>query len=76
MEMASNYISCPICEYRVTDLHELAMHLFDKAQASDGQHIMWLNRNITKFQVPAEKLYQLLIQSDLDHPNNQDVISR
>ncbi len=75
-EKASKYSSCPICECQVTDLHQLAVHLFNKAQVSDGQHIMWLNRNLTKFQVPVEKLYKLLEQSGFGKPNNQDVVTR
>ncbi len=75
-EKASKYSSCPVCKYQVTDLHHLAVHLFDKAQVSDGQHIMWLNRNLTKFQVPVEKLHKLLEQPGLGNLSNQDVVPR
>jgi hypothetical protein len=48
---------CPVCGNEVGDL---AGHLVARAGRSDGQHIMWLNRNVTKKAVDAEELARLL----------------
>jgi hypothetical protein len=38
----------------------LAEHFVALANQSDGRHIMWLNRNVTKKAVDAEQLARLL----------------
>ncbi len=50
-EIVNKVSSCPICKCPTADIHQLAAHLFDKSQSSDAQHVMWLSRNVTKFQV-------------------------
>ena len=38
----------------------MAEHLVALADASDGRHVMWLNRNVTKQAVDADELRRLL----------------
>jgi hypothetical protein len=38
----------------------LARHLIAAAEASDVDHVMWLNRNVTKHRVGVEHLAELL----------------
>jgi hypothetical protein len=38
----------------------LASHLIAEADASDGRHVMWLNRTVTKHRVDAGELADLL----------------
>jgi hypothetical protein len=49
--------TCPVCNDEVANLAE---HLIALANESDGRHIMWLNRNVTKKAVGAEQLARLL----------------
>jgi hypothetical protein len=50
-------VTCPVCGGDVVDLAE---HFVALADVSDGRHIMWLNRNVTKKAVEAEELARLL----------------
>ena len=50
-----------MCEAEVGDgSRQLAAHLEDRASHSDGQHVMWLNRNVTKQRVDVDALATLL----------------
>lgn len=49
--------TCPVCSDEVANLAE---HFVALANQSDGRHIMWLNRNVTKKAVDAEQLARLL----------------
>jgi hypothetical protein len=49
--------ACPVCGEVVEDL---ADHFVALADVSDGRHIMWLNRNVTKKAVGVEELGRLL----------------
>lgn len=44
----------------VEDFDDLAQHFFEEAADSDPDHVMWLNRNITKKKVSPEALAQKL----------------
>jgi hypothetical protein len=49
--------TCPVCG---DDVAILAEHFVALADLSDGRHIMWLNRNVTKKAVSVEELARLL----------------
>ena len=49
--------TCPVCG---DDVENLAEHFVALADVSDGRHIMWLNRNVTKKAVDTEELARLL----------------
>jgi hypothetical protein len=51
---------CPVCAQPVPDLDALTAHFVQLADASDGPHVMWLNRNVTKFRLAADDLGPLL----------------
>ncbi|MCL6562111.1 MAG: iron-containing redox enzyme family protein [Firmicutes bacterium] len=39
---------CPVCDVPARDWNELAQHFASLAAASDGAHVMWLNRNLSR----------------------------
>lgn len=41
-------VPCPVCGLTAADLGAVASHLVERAEASDGAHVMWLNRHVTK----------------------------
>jgi hypothetical protein len=52
---------CPVCGVESGEgSRGLAAHLVERAACSDGAHVMWLNRNVTKERVGVEKLAALL----------------
>ncbi|HZR12833.1 MAG TPA: C2H2 type zinc finger domain-containing protein [Acidimicrobiia bacterium] len=52
---------CPVCGVDGRDGHRaLAAHLTEQAARSDGAHVMWLNRNVTKERVGVDELAALL----------------
>ncbi len=54
---------CPVCGMTVAigrPPRALADHLVEQAGASDGAHVMWLNRNVTKYRTGATELAGLL----------------
>ncbi|HWG72468.1 MAG TPA: C2H2 type zinc finger domain-containing protein [Acidimicrobiales bacterium] len=53
-------VACPVCGTAREDLAALASHLVESAEASDGRHVMWLNRNATKHRISAAGLQLLL----------------
>lgn len=53
-------MACPVCGVSVGGVGALAEHLVVAAAASDGHHIMWLNRNVTKQRTTAALLEPLL----------------
>ena len=52
--------TCEACGEGMDALGDLAVHLIDRAGASDAAHVMWLNRNVTKRRVDAVELTSLL----------------
>ena len=57
---AGGSVICPVCGFVAKDLSVLAFHLVERAEASDGLHVMWLNRNVSKHRLSAEELERLL----------------
>ena len=53
-------IPCPVCGTAAADLAALSAHFISQAEASEGNHVMWLNRHVTKFQSSAADLEPLL----------------
>ncbi len=51
---------CPACGRPTGDVSALARHLVGMAEASDGTHVMWLNRHVTKHRTTADGLEKLL----------------
>lgn len=52
---------CPVCGVDSGEgSRGLAAHLAERARRSDGAHVMWLNRNVTKERVDVEVLAALL----------------
>jgi ribose 5-phosphate isomerase RpiB len=50
-----------VCAIDVGDgRRQLAAHFADLASRSDGAHVMWLNRNVTKQRVDEDTLTALL----------------
>jgi hypothetical protein len=54
----------------------LAAHLIEQAEKSDGAHVMWLNRNVTKHQTGAVELAGLLVAWASATPSGQDRVKR
>lgn len=54
--------ACPVCGIPQGDLPAVAAHLVERAEASDGDHVMWLNRHVTKLRVAAADLEPLLAE--------------
>ena len=52
--------TCPVCSITVSNLEDLASHLVEEAEGSDGRHVMWLNRHATKFRMSAAELAPVL----------------
>lgn len=55
-------MKCPVCGKTLGsgDYDSLSRHFCDLADQSDPEHVMWLNRNITKKKVDVKILAQLL----------------
>jgi hypothetical protein len=51
---------CPVCGRAEEGLAALAVHFVERSEASDGPHVMWLNRNVTKQRMGAAELEKLL----------------
>lgn len=54
--------ACPVCGRAVGDAPGLAAHLIDEAERSDGAHVMWLNRHVTKHRTDPAELAELLVR--------------
>jgi pyrroloquinoline-quinone synthase len=55
---------CPVCgnPFGYGTYKSLSRHFCDLANQSDPEHVMWLNRNITKKKVDVKVLEQFLVQ--------------
>ena len=51
---------CPVCESTCLSYEALATHFSDEAKKSDVDHVMWLNRNISKDRGDESRLPELL----------------
>lgn len=69
-------MNCPVCHLPVEDLPALSDHLVGEAGRSDADHVMWLNRNVTKHQVPAAELRDLLAPALFGTGSTGDRVAR
>ena len=69
-------VACPVCSIAAEDLAALASHLVERAEASDGGHVMWLNRNATKYRTSAAGLELLLAGGTAGGAPSKDRIKR
>lgn len=53
-------VTCPACGAVAGSLVAMARHLVDQAEASEGRHVMWLNRHVTKRRTSPAELEPLL----------------
>ena len=53
-------IACPVCRGELADIRGLADHLWEAAEASDGPHVMWLNRHVGFREIPRDVLREKL----------------
>lgn len=53
-------IACPVCRLELADVSRLADHFWEAAEASDGRHVMWLNRHVGFREVPRDALRERL----------------
>ena len=67
---------CPVCGAPAGDLDALARHLVEQAEASDGGHVMWLNRHVTKHRTDATHLAELLGGLAAGRPSSEDRVAR
>jgi hypothetical protein len=56
-------VGCPVCGLAADDVRGLASHLVEQAEASEGRHVMWLNRNVTKHRSSPDELEPLLAET-------------
>lgn len=54
----------------------LADHFVAEAADSDVAHVMWLNRNVSKFEVDAAQLAELLRDHADGRPMERDRVAR
>jgi hypothetical protein len=59
-----------------TDAVALAQHLVGEAARSDVDHVMWLNRNVTKRRVDVEELARLLAARASGKVSNEERVQR
>ncbi len=69
-------IPCEVCGLTAGGLEALAEHLVAEAAASDGAHVMWLNRSVTKYQVDAVELAALLRRRAEGRPTVGERVNR
>jgi hypothetical protein len=67
---------CPVCGAAPGSVEALAEHLVAEADASDIAHVMWLNRNVTKYQVAAGELTVLLRRFAAHGPSGAGRVAR
>jgi hypothetical protein len=60
----------------VGDVEALASHLVELAEASDGAHVMWLNRCVTKHRISATELIPLLASALTGGDTSNDRVTR
>ncbi len=53
-------IACPVCRLEHADVSRLADHFWERADASDVGHVMWLNRHVGMRELPREQLRENL----------------
>jgi len=68
--------TCPVCLVAVGGLEELAAHLVAEAEASEGRHVMWLNRHATKYRMSPSELALLLAAALAGEGSGADRVQR
>lgn len=53
-------VVCAVCQATFRDMSGLAEHFLETAARSDSDHIMWLNRKVSKDRKSAAELEKLL----------------
>lgn len=53
-------IACPVCRLEHAEIARLADHFWEKAEASDVGHVMWLNRHVSLREIPRDRLREAL----------------
>lgn len=55
---------CAVCGqlFKIEDYRSLSSHFYELAEKSDVDHVMWLNKNITKEKMDVNTLQQRMIQ--------------
>ena len=61
LEAMDEVVACPVCGESWGTGLGLAEHFVALAETSDGAHIMWLNRRVTKHRLDAPSLAPLLM---------------
>jgi hypothetical protein len=69
-------VACPVCGIELADFAALASHLVEQAEASDGRHVMWLNRHATKHRTSASGLELLLTEALAEGRSSSDRVQR
>ena len=49
-------MTCPVCPAPMRDADALAAHLREQADASEGRHVMWLNRRVSLREIPEAQI--------------------
>ena len=74
--MEKNATKCAVCGVAADGYGGLADHFVGAAADSDVAHVMWLNRNVTKFEVDSAQLAELLQGYAEGRPTGRDRVAR
>lgn len=74
--MEKDATACPVCGAAAYGFPALADHFVAQAADSDVAHVMWLNRNVTKFEVDAAQLAALLRDHAEGRPMGRGRVAR
>jgi hypothetical protein len=72
----SQSVDCPVCGLAAGDVLGLATHLVEEAEASEGRHVMWLNRNVTKHRSTPTELEPLVAKTLSGEGSGGDRVDR
>lgn len=76
LDVTGNPIVCTVCGASTDDFGGLAGHFIGQADGSDIAHVMWLNRHVTKFEVDAATLAEMLRRHWEGRPTGGDRVAR
>lgn len=74
--MDKDATTCAVCGAAGDGFAALADHFVAEAADSDVAHVMWLNRNVTKFEVDSAQLAALLRDYAEGRPMGRDRVAR
>lgn len=57
--------ACAVCGAAAPDYAALAAHLRERADASEGRHVMWLNRHVSLREIPEAEIARWLEARDV-----------